>query len=51
MVLGTVFYRFRQRQYFSVKAAKLIEVNWKTARLMLTKVRAAMGHRDIAKSL
>ena len=29
-----------------LRLSKLIEVNWKTARLMLTKVRAAMGHRD-----
>ncbi|MFT6193348.1 MAG: hypothetical protein ACJASU_000243 [Cognaticolwellia sp.] len=25
---------------------KLIEVNWRAAQLILTKVRAAMGHRD-----
>jgi hypothetical protein len=30
----------------ALRLSKLIEVNWKTARLMLTKVRAAMGHRD-----
>ena len=29
----------------ALRLSKLIEVNWKTARLMLTKVRAAMGHR------
>jgi|TARA_R110002094_G_scaffold201134_1_gene172566 transposase-like protein len=30
----------------ALRLSKLIEVNWKTARLILTKVRAAMGHRD-----
>jgi transposase-like protein len=30
----------------ALRLSKLIEVNWKTARLMLTKVRTAMGHRD-----
>jgi hypothetical protein len=30
----------------ALRLSKLIEVNWKTARLMLTKLRAAMGHRD-----
>jgi hypothetical protein len=30
----------------ALRLSKPIEVNWKTARLMLTKVRAAMGHRD-----
>jgi len=30
----------------ALRLSRLIEVNWKAARLMLTKVRAAMGHRD-----
>ena len=30
----------------ALRLSKLIEVNWKTARLILSKVRAAMGHRD-----
>jgi hypothetical protein len=30
----------------ALRLSKLIEVNWRTARLILTKVRAAMGHRD-----
>jgi hypothetical protein len=29
----------------ALRLNKLIEVNWKTARLMLSKVRATMGHR------
>lgn len=30
----------------ALRLSKLIEVNWRTARLILTKVSAAMGHRD-----
>jgi len=30
----------------ALRLSKLIEVNWRTARLILTKVRIAMGHRD-----
>ncbi len=30
----------------ALRLSKLIEVNWRTARLILTKVRTAMGHRD-----
>jgi hypothetical protein len=30
----------------ALRLSKLIEVNWRSARLILTKVRAAMGHRD-----
>lgn len=30
----------------ALRLSKLIEVNWRTARLILTKVRASMGHRD-----
>jgi len=30
----------------AVRLSKLIEVNWRTARLMLKKLRQAMGHRD-----
>lgn len=30
----------------ALRLSKLIEVNWRTARLMLSKLRHAMGHRD-----
>ena len=30
----------------ALRLSKLIEVNWRTARLILSKLRAAMGHRD-----
>ena len=30
----------------ALRLSKLIEVNWRTARLILTKLRTAMGHRD-----
>jgi hypothetical protein len=30
----------------ALRLSKLIEVNWKTARLMLKRLRAAVGHRD-----
>ena len=30
----------------ALRLSKLIKVNWRTARLILTKVRAAMGYRD-----
>jgi len=30
----------------ALRLSKLIEVNWRTARLILSKVREAMGHRD-----
>lgn len=30
----------------ALRLSKLIEVNWRTARLILSKVRSAMGHRD-----
>ncbi len=29
-----------------MRLSKLIEVNWRTARLILSKLRVAMGHRD-----
>lgn len=34
-----------------LKLSKLIEVNWRAARLILTKVRAAIGHRDSVNRL
>ncbi|EDQ00365.1 hypothetical transposase [Shewanella benthica KT99] len=30
----------------ALRLSKLIEVNWRTARLILSKLRTAMGHRD-----
>jgi hypothetical protein len=30
----------------ALRLSKLIEVNWRTARLILKKLRVAMGHRD-----
>ena len=30
----------------ALRLSKLIEVNWRTARIILKKLRAAMGHRD-----
>jgi hypothetical protein len=30
----------------ALRLSKLIEINWKTARSILSKVRSAMGHRD-----
>jgi transposase-like protein len=46
VVLGYLFLGSDKGSISALRLSKLIEVNWRTARLILSKLRTAMGHRD-----